>query len=417
MQISSALIENIGQDEIKRFLKRRGISENKTGQDFSNWLSDLMNMESLIQEFEQFCYHALMYGRRKFIRSYEIKNTRVLKNEDIWFAKLKREFHIDSLNFNDILKCHLNTGEEWKIAAIKSCFDTKGELEKISILFQCYVCKNGNIETCTYIPMELDLKNKILLIKSWRRIGLEREQEYKYNFLMDKVFKWLENNLKIEIKKCQFNYKSTLSRMNESLIKELLDAIPASRELGIIQAYFPVVEATILQKINFENKYMEDEKEKLPENIIKIQNELNNLVTRAIVSDYFFKRNYDSVWDMGLSAIVNSVKLSELDNSITIVKSENNNKPVFCGKPFLMLLGAMENSKQVDSLCISFTQRGKRFRVSYDATKEDYLSVGILSGQEDFCENDYQVIWEMLKKYEERKDISTEKMVGKAIGE
>lgn len=38
MQISSALIENIGQDEIKRFLKRRGISENKTGQDFSNWL-------------------------------------------------------------------------------------------------------------------------------------------------------------------------------------------------------------------------------------------------------------------------------------------------------------------------------------------------------------------------------------------
>ena len=417
MQVSSALIENIGQDEIKRFLRRRGIGENKTGQDFLNWLSDLMNTDSLIQEFEQFCYYALMYGKRKFIRSYEIKNTRVLKNEDLWFMKLKKEFHIDSLDFNDILKCHLDAGDEWKIAAIKTFFDTKGELEKISILFQCYVCKNGNVESCTYIPMELDLKDKILLIKSWRRIRLESEQEYKYNFLMDKVFKWLENNLKIEIKKCQFNYKSTLSCMNESLIKELLDAIPASRELGIIRAYFPVVESEILQKINFENKYIENGKEKIPENIVKFQNELNNLVTRAIVSDYFFKRSYDCVWDMGLSAIVNSVKLSELDNSITIVKSENNNKPVFCGKPFLMLLGAMENSKQVDTLCISFTQRGKKFRVSYDATKTDYITIGILSGQEDFCENDFRVIWEMLKQYEKRKDISIEKMVRKAIGE
>ena len=135
------------------------------------------------------------------------------------------------------------------------------------------------------------------------------------------------------------------------------------------------------------------------------------------MSDYFFRRNYNAVWDMGLSAVVNSVKLSELDNAITIVKSEDNNKPVFCGKPFLMLLGAMENTRQVDALCISFMYRDKKFRVSYDATKEDYISIGILSGQEDFCEEDYQMIWEMLKKYEKGKVVSIKTVVGTAIGQ
>lgn len=417
MYINDNIIENIGQEEIKRYLKKRGISENKFGKDFQFWLSDLIDVQISRDEFEEYCYDALMFGKRKYIRSYEIINTRILKDENKWIKKLKKDFAINSLNFNKILSTSLQPGEDWKIAALKTSDDEKGDLNEIAILFQCYVCKNGNIDACTYIPVEFDLKNKILLIKSWRRLGLQGEEEYKYNHLMDKVFEWVSNNLEVEIKKSQLNYKTTLANMNESLIKELLNAIPTSRKLSVIRDYFPKVEAVILSKIDFENKYNNGEEERLPENVMKIQDELSNLVTRAIVSDYFFKRKYDTVWGLGLSAIVNSVKLSDLDNSITIVKSENNNKPVFCGKPFLMLLGAMESSNQVDSLCISFTNRDKKFRVSYDATKEDYITIGILSGQEDFCANDYQVIWEMLKKYEKGEVISTESVVKEAIGE
>lgn len=416
MLISNNLIENIGQDELTKYLKKNGITENKTGVDFQHWLSDSIDDESIKDDFEKYCYNLLMYGKRKLIRSYEIKNTRVLKDDNKWLTKLKKDFQIETLNFNNVLTTFLQPGEEWKISAIKTEDDEKGDLKKISILFQCYVCKSGNIETCTYIPVEVDLQNKILLIKSWRRLGLESDREYKYNFLMDKVFEWLSSKMGIEIKKGQLNYKTTLANMNESLIQELLTAIPTSREVEVLKGYFPKIEAWILEKINFENKYQDGEEIKIQENIIKIQNELNNLVTRAIVSDYFFKRKYDAVWDMGLSAIVNSVKLSELDNSITIVKSENNNKPVFCGKPFLMLLGAMENSNKVDSLCISFTHRDKKFRVSYDASKEDYISIGILSNQEDFCANDYKVIWEMLKKYEKEKVVPDETVVREAIG-
>lgn len=417
MKVSDNLIENIGQDEIKRYLRKKGITDNRTGVKFQYWLAELLDRKIDRSDFEDFCYRSLMYGKRKLIRSYVIGNTRELRDENHWLKILKSEFHITSLNFNNILTTTLHPGEEWKLAAVKTADDEKGDLKNISILFQCYVCKTGNIESCTYIPVEIDLKNKIFLIKAWRRQGLVGEKEYKFNYLMDKVSEWLCNRGKLKIGTPQFDYRTTLANMNESLIEELVESIPLSRELELIKGYFPLIEAWILEKVDFESEYIDGGQTKIPKSVMNIQNEINNLITRAIVSDYFFRRNYNAVWDMGLSAVVNSVKLSELDNAITIVKSEDNNKPVFCGKPFLMLLGAMENTRQVDALCISFMYRDKKFRVSYDATKEDYISIGILSGQEDFCEEDYQMIWEMLKKYEKGKVVSNKTVVGTAIGQ
>ena len=199
MKVSDNLIENIGQDEIKRYLRKKGITDNRTGVKFQYWLAELLDRKIDRSDFEDFCYRSLMYGKRKLIRSYVIGNTRELRDENHWLKILKSEFHITSLNFNNILTTTLHPGEEWKLAAVKTADDEKGDLKNISILFQCYVCKTGNIESCTYIPVEMDLKNKIFLIKAWRRQGLVGEKEYKFNYLMDKVSEWLCNRGKLKI--------------------------------------------------------------------------------------------------------------------------------------------------------------------------------------------------------------------------
>jgi hypothetical protein len=119
---------------------------------------------------------------------------------------------------------------------------------------------------------------------------------------------------------------------------------------------------------------------------------------------------------MNLSAVINSVKFSDLDNSITIIKSENNINPVFCAKPFLMLLTAMEDSDQVDTINISFRNRNRKFRIRYDATKEEYIEIGILD-PEDYYLEDYEKIWEILKQYDYAKDKSAQGDCKAAIGE
>ena len=130
MLISNNLIENIGQDELTKYLKKNGITENKTGVDFQHWLSDSIDDESIKDDFEKYCYNLLMYGKRKLIRSYEIKNTRVLKDDNKWLTKLKKDFQIETLNFNNVLTTFLQPGEEWKISAIKTEDDEKGDLKK-----------------------------------------------------------------------------------------------------------------------------------------------------------------------------------------------------------------------------------------------------------------------------------------------
>ena len=233
---------------------------------------------------------------------------------------------------------------------------------------------------------------------------------------MNKIVEWLKKSIGIKVKNMQLRYKKILANMNESLTSELLGAIPSCGEVDLMKDFFSDVEEKIMNQIPFENSTQKDGKTTFSGRIMNIAQEMKNMVIRAVVSDYFFERNYNVIDQMNLSAVINSVKFSDLDNSITIIKSENNINPVFCAKPFLMLLTAMEDSDQVDTINISFRNRNRKFRISYDATKEEYIEIGILD-PEDYYLEDYEKIWEILKQYDYAKDKSAQGDCKAAIGE
>lgn len=259
-------------------------------------------------------------------------------------------------------------------------------------------------------------EKNLLLIKAWRRQNVENEDEYKNNTLMNKIVELLKKSIGIKVKNIQLGYKKILANMNESLTGELLGAIPSCGEVDLMKDFFSDVEEKIMNQIPFENSTQKDGKTTFSGRIMNIAQEMKNMVIRAVVSDYFFERNYNVIDQMNLSAVINSVKFSDLDNSITIIKSENNINPVFCAKPFLMLLTAMEDSDQVDTINISFRNRNRKFRISYDATKEEYIEIGILD-PEDYYLEDYEKIWEILKQYDYAKDKSAQGDCKAAIGE
>ena len=290
-----------------------------------------------------------MYGKRKLIRVFEVSNKRKLKTEEFWASALNKKFQTASLDMCEIVQTNVDISDDWKIAAVKTKDDKRGDVGKICILFQCYICVREKISRernwCAYIPVEVDLESGLLLVKAWRRQGVEDNEAYKYNTLMNKVVMWLKDT-GVRVKVIQDTYKRTLANMNESLIAELLEKISACKEIERLSDTFARAEKEILENISFENAVDEDGERVFHKRIMDIRKEMKNLVIRAAVSDYFFKRDFDEVWKMGISAVINSVKFSELDNSITIVKSENNARPVFCAKPFLMLLTAMDKTSQ-----------------------------------------------------------------------
>ncbi len=420
LQIRDSLIENIGEADISRFLKKRGIEKKDLGQSFKYFVSNEVGTGVSEEEFEEFCYNNLMYGKRKLIRVFEIANKRKLTDDDLWLNALKQDFLVDSLNMSKILRTNVSSIDNWKVVAVKTIDDERGEIGTISILFECYIkvtkkiCKDQ--DWCAYIPVEVDLKNGLLLVKAWRRQNVENEDEYKNHTLMNKIVVWLKEKIGIKVKFIQIDYKKILANMNESLIQELLNAIPACSEVDLMKDFFQNVETKVMDQISFENVIEKDGKKVFNGRIIDISQEMKNMIIRAVVSDYFFNRSLCEVDKMNLSAVINSVKFSDLDDSITIVKSENNNKPVICAKPFLMLLTAMEDSDSVDTISISFRYRNRKFRISYDATKEEYIEIGILD-PEDYYLADFEEIWGILKKYEHGKNKSAQGDCKAAIGE
>lgn len=229
MQIREFLIDNIGEDAIRRFLRSRGIEKKDLGQNFKYFVSNAVGIDIMEEEFEEFCYNHLMYGKKKLVRVFEIANKRKITDDELWLKALKKDFLWDSLNMCKILKTDASSSDEWKVAAVKTVDDKRGNLYVFffNVISGLQKKISEDHEWCTYIPVEVDLKNDLLLIKAWRRQNVENEDEYKNNTLMNKIVEWLKKSIGIKVKNMQLRYKKILANMNESLTGELLGAIPS----------------------------------------------------------------------------------------------------------------------------------------------------------------------------------------------
>jgi hypothetical protein len=421
MYISNSIIVNIGEESIKPFLKEKGVSSEKlaNGQNVENLISDLLDIKQLnVADVKDFFFNELMFGKRRYIRVFNLDKIKKLMYEEDWYDILNKEYNIPSLEFNSIISTLVSVDEPNKIAAIHTEYNEKKEINRISILFVYHIAIKGKGNSCCYIPVEFDLMNKLIVIKAWRRQGIADDEKYKPAYLMDKTILWFEKNLNYSIKSMSDKHKETLYSMNKGLVKELFDKIPSYGDAIQLDKDIDNFSDSILKKMNLENRKLEkDGTYSLPIGVMDIKDELLKLTQRIAVSDYFMKREYDEVWNMGISAIVNSVKFNDNEDVLAVVSGAEKRKPVFCSKSFLVLLKSIEESKTVDTIWIAFKYDNKTMRINYDASKNDYyLEIGVLSSQRDFTQKEFEYIWEVLTRYESDDNTKVEKMDRAIVG-
>lgn len=420
MHISKSIIVNVGEDVIKGFIRSKGISSQKliNGQDLQSLISDLIDDNDLdIDDLKDFLFRELMFGKRRYIRVFNLEKCRNLIYYEDWYGTLNKKYRIPSLEFNKILSTTVSIDDPKKIVAIHTKYNEKKEIKKISILFMCYIAIKEKGNSCCYIPVDFDLENKLIIIKSWRRKGILDNDNYKPKKIMDDIIEWFDKNFKYSKKYMNEKYKETLYNMNKGLVNELFDKIPAYKDTYKLKEDIEEFSYSILKKMSLENKKkLENGEIYLPSGIMDIKDELLKLLQRITVSDYFFNRDHNEVWDMNVSAIVNSVKFSDKNDVLAIVSGEEKRKPVFCSNSFLVLLKSIEESKKVDTIWISLKYDNKTIRINYDASAEDhYLEIGILSRQKNFTQIEFEYIWEVLKQYESGYNPQIKKMDRAAI--
>jgi hypothetical protein len=421
MHISRSIVLNVGEDVIKNFLNYKDVPKEKllNGQNMEMLISDLIKSKHLkVKDINHFFFEELMFGKRRYQRIYKLNSIKNIKYEEDWYKPLKEQYDIPSLEFNNVLSTLVSKDEPRKIAAIHTEYNEEEEINRISILFVCYIALKDKGNSCCYIPVEFDLLKKRIVIKAWRRQGVLNDEEYKPTSLMDSLISWLEKNLKYTKKIMSHKHKETLYNMTESLVEELFDKIPSYKDSVKLTTDINTFSNLILRKMNLENKICKENGEySIPIGVMDVKDELLKLIQRISVSDYFMNREYEEAWEMGISAMVNSVKFNDREDILAVVSGAEKRKPVFGAKSFLVLLKSLEESKAVETIWIAFKYNKKLLRVNYDASKNDYyLEIGLLSNQREFTRDEFEYIWEVLTRYESDNNLQAKKLDRAIVG-
>lgn len=138
----------------------------------------------------------------------------------------------------------------------------------------------------------------------------------------------------------------------------------------------------------------------LKENVFDFKDEMKKMFEKICISDYFFDVPYEDIWNMGIHMIVSKIKFKDLEHVLTILSSETSEIPVFCTKTFLSLKKSLEDVKLVDRLWIEHDRARGKIELSYDATKEQYVGIKVLSNIR-FTSEDLGLAEEIYNLYEQ----------------
>ena len=286
-----------------------------------------------------------------------------------------------------------------RIAAVSSDVDRKGNLEKIDILFVAYteVSENGRIRfTVAYYPVEVDLKEKRMVIKAWNRQGLC--EGYKLEEQFDHIAMILSLSFGVKTKPFMATHKKALHHMSRGLVTEVYNKIPSFNQIRELENPIQTFKQDVLKGLSLKNVKEQDGEKTLGKNIFDFEDEVEKMLEKLCISDYFYDIPYDEIWKMGVKTIVSKIKFKDLEHVLTILSSEASEAPIFCTKTFLSLKKSLEDAKLVERLWIEHDRSHGRLKLSYDATKDEYLEMRILSNIR-FTEGDLLTAKEIYDSY------------------
>lgn len=407
--LSESIVDNVGESYISTYLKGKGHTQpdEKKGQALRYWVDDLFKEQKIdIDDFESFLFDELFFGKRKTIRMYRLEKTKNYKFPVDWEIPLDEHYGLASIDFCNILNTIPNEKDAGKIAAVRSEENIREELVRIKLLFVFYIEINEdrNIKsTSAYIPVEINFQTKTMLIKAWTRQHVDYDP-YKAGKLIQHVKNLLEIEFKVSTKYYGIAHKKVLFNMSRSLIYEAYSNVPAYNKIENMNDSIKNFIKETYEKLSLWNTEEDDGGEQfLPKEVLDYEGELKNVLESLAISDHFFNRSYDEIWEMGLEAVISRIKFNDKEKVLASLKAEDTETPIFCTKTFMSLKTRMQETERIESLWIAMDrEKGQKghLNVRFDASDQEYLGLLITNYSIRFNESDMNIILRIYDKYE-----------------
>lgn len=402
--INKSVVDNVEAGYIETYLAKKGLkrADDEAGVPVTDWVNTLLDDNRLDEEeFENFLFQELFLGKRKLIRVYRLDNVKNIKYPEDWQGKLTEKYGVGSLDFLAVLNTRVNSSESRKIAAIQYEENEKGELTRLQILFVCFILMddgNGYRDSWTYIPVEIDFIKKTMILKAWNRNGVL--EDYRAGELTDNIKKIMSITFGVTTRHFMIKHKQVLYNMSKGLVDDVYNKIPAFSQINILADSIADFEQEVFTRLPIVNvSENENGKKVIPKGVMEFADEIKKALERLSISDYFYDRSYNEIWNMGIDAIIARIKFNDNENILTSLSGEESEKPIFCTKTFMYLKKSMEDSKLVERLWVVKNRNKGTLKIKYDATDDEYLGILIGFGIR-YNEEDLNAALEIYKNYE-----------------
>lgn len=259
-----------------------------------------------------------------------------------------------------------------------------------------------------------------MLIKAWTRQHVDYDP-YKAGKLIQHVKDLLRSEFKVSTKNYGIAHKKVLFNMSRSLIYEAYSKVPAYNKIGNMEDSVKNFIKETYEKLSLWNTEENENGEQfLPKEVLDFKGELKNVLECLVISDHFFNRSYDEIWEMGLEAVISRIKFNDKERVLASLKAEDTETPIFCTKTFMSLKTRMEETERIESLWIAMgREKGQRghLNVRFDASDQEYLGLLITNYSIRFNESDMNTILGIYEKYEAKSNQKDTRKGKMAVGQ
>ena len=156
----------------------------------------------------------------------------------------------------------------------------------------------------------------------------------------------------------------------------------------------------MLKNLPLKNKKEVGSNYSISKGVLDFEDELQKALEKLCVSDFFYDIPYEMVWEMeGIDTIISKIRFNDVEHILTSLSGEASEVPIFCTKTFMALKKSMEDAETVERLWIVKNRSRGKLSLSYDATKEEFLAIRILSNIR-FKQKDLLAAEEIYNQYE-----------------
>ena len=401
MAVAKEIIDNVRDTKIVDFLRKENVEKNsdELGMDLYIWLGKIIDENRIsIEKINKVLFQELEYGDRRLIRIYQLKGTRKIKKEKDWEDFLKK-YSCTSMNFNRIVETTLCKDDKIKVAAVKSNISEK-IVNKVDILFVYKMYTRSSEETqkfiYSYLPVSVDVKNKILSIKVWNRE--EGEENNTPIDQIDDIFRKLQKDLQFDTQALESNSQAVLYKMSKALFDDFFRKLPNINEIENKKIEIPQLVNDLLFGIRLQNIENQGNKIAMNTEVIDVKEEMYKLLQQVALYDYLTDNSIKELLE-NTDKYISRIRFNDRDNLTASLTSEKGVKCIFDAKTFMCVRNSLDLVESIVAIVVTFTKKRGLLSVKYDASDRRYLNIHVLNNRY-YTADDFNKIWELYKKYE-----------------